>query len=105
MTIDEAIKHCLDVAKEQTYQADAADAVAILDGLDVDACRQCADDHRQLAEWLQELIELRDDVDKLRDIILQIFSETTVATFRYAHVTLAAIDKILDESSSIWNRL
>lgn len=60
MTIDEAIKHCEEVAGEQQEIADSADMAAVLDGLDVGACYQCAADHRQLAEWLRELKQLRE---------------------------------------------
>lgn len=55
MTIDEAIRHCEEVAGEQQERADSAELIDILDGLDVEACEQCAAEHRQLAEWLQEL--------------------------------------------------
>lgn len=57
MTIDEAIKHCLEVAEQKEH--DSAELIDILDELDVDACKECAADHRQLAEWLAELQELR----------------------------------------------
>ena len=50
MTLDEAIKHCeevhLKVTAEYTMSGD----------LD---CKQCAEDHEQLAEWLKELQTLR----------------------------------------------
>ena len=39
MTLDEAIDHAREVA---------------------DGCGECADEHRQLAEWLEELGELRE---------------------------------------------
>lgn len=39
LTIDEAIMHCEDRAKED--------------------CSECAEEHRQLAEWLKELVRLR----------------------------------------------
>ena len=42
MTLDEAIAHALEVAS-------------------TNKCRECADDHRQLAEWLQELKERRNN--------------------------------------------
>lgn len=42
MTIDEAIAHARDVAEEQRER-----------------CEQCAKDHEQLAEWLEELKDLR----------------------------------------------
>ena len=44
MTLDEAIAHCEDVANGLTEQG---------------KCKECAEDHRQLAEWLKELKEYR----------------------------------------------
>jgi hypothetical protein len=35
LTLDEAIKHCLEVAGEQQERADSAELIDILDGLDV----------------------------------------------------------------------
>lgn len=46
MTIDEAIKHCEEVAEK------------------MNDC-ECAEDHRQLAEWLTELKESRKLIDTL----------------------------------------
>lgn len=59
MTIDEAISHALEVAGEQQERADSAELIDILDGLDVEACKECAAEHRQLAEWLNELKEAK----------------------------------------------
>ena len=39
MTLDEAIKHCEEVAEQNEEQS----------------CKECANEHRQLAEWLREL--------------------------------------------------
>lgn len=44
MTIEDAIKHCEEVAAGATEQG---------------KCPECAADHKQLAEWLIELIALR----------------------------------------------
>ena len=55
MTIDEAISHALEVAGEQQERADSAELIDILDGLDVEACKECATNYRQLAEWLTQL--------------------------------------------------
>jgi hypothetical protein len=61
MTLDEAIKHCLDVAEKnettalrigQQYEGTLLDR-------DAKECRRCAADHRQLAEWLTELKEAK----------------------------------------------
>ena len=47
MTLDEAIAHCEEVSKS--------------------ACGECAEEHRQLAEWLKELRERRQN-DRERDV-------------------------------------
>lgn len=50
MTIDEAIAHARDVASVQK-----------------DKCEQCAKDHEQLAEWLEELQALREKLKEKRN--------------------------------------
>lgn len=62
MTLDEAIKHCERVAEEKFNNA-----VYILDKMKSDIaisnaeeCKRCAEEHRQLAEWLKELKQLRE---------------------------------------------
>ena len=44
MTLDEAIKHCLEIAKS-------------------DVCANCKNEHLQLAEWLLELKKRREKHD------------------------------------------
>lgn len=61
MTIDEAIARALEEAGEYQERADGAELIDILDGLDVESCKQCAADHRQLAEWLTELKEWKEN--------------------------------------------
>lgn len=51
MTIDEAIQHCLEKAEEEKRK--------LLKVGDIYACSKCAEEHEQLAEWLEELKELR----------------------------------------------
>lgn len=72
MTLDEAIAHALEVAGEQQERADSAELIDILCGLDVEACKECASDHRQLAEWLTDYKELKtkysDVQEKIREI-------------------------------------
>lgn len=51
MTLEEAIKHAEEVMEDNlamTKDRNASDPVAI-------NCFECADEHRQLAEWLKEL--------------------------------------------------
>ena len=54
MTLDEAIKHCLDIADGQDKCADISVSEHAKERI-----RECANDHRQLAEWLTELKEAR----------------------------------------------
>lgn len=62
MTIDEAIAHCLEVAEKE-------EQFCVQDDI---SCRfqkshaECAADHRQLAEWLTELKELRSSVGAVK---------------------------------------
>lgn len=48
MTLDEAIKHCNEVAE----------AIA------ASGCEECAKEHRQLADWLTELKQLQAAANK-----------------------------------------
>ena len=72
MTLDEAIKHCEEVAEESEYSAimfkQKKEASAFLEKAEAEKaendCQQCAADHRQLAEWLKELKERRAAVVK-----------------------------------------
>lgn len=50
MTLEEAIKHCFDVYNRLKAQ-------------DIEDC-ECAEEHKQLAEWLEELKERREDSTK-----------------------------------------
>ena len=48
MTLDEAIKHAREIANEQKCQS----------------CKKCAEEHEQLADWLEELKEYKDLEEK-----------------------------------------
>ena len=56
MTLDEVIKHAGEVMfenLEKTKDRNASDPIAI-------NCFKCAEEHRQFAEWLKELKQLRE---------------------------------------------
>lgn len=61
MTLDEAIRHCEEVAEQNETQAEKIGRQFIGSAIDkyATACRECAADHRQLAEWLTELKEAK----------------------------------------------
>lgn len=56
MTLDEAIKHAEEVAEEKRKDYERACAYNISS----EGCLECAEEHRQLAEWLKELKTLRE---------------------------------------------
>lgn len=58
MTIEEAIKHSEEVAEEKDKSVELYKAVKATEGL-ITKCEKCAKEHRQLAEWLKELKQLR----------------------------------------------
>lgn len=53
MTIDEAIKHAEEVAEEK--EKEAWEAQLQEEYKKIKSCKKCAEEHRQLAEWLKEL--------------------------------------------------
>lgn len=70
LTLGEAIKHCLEVAEQKEHDSITTTGDHELDIAMKEGCIQCAADHRQLAEWLTELKELRNSVGavKLKDM-------------------------------------
>lgn len=56
MTLEEAIKHCEEKAKEQR-----AWAKELIGGLVVEDCLECAKEHEQLAEWLKDYKRLLEE--------------------------------------------
>lgn len=64
MTIDEAIKHCEEVAWENDRKAMCVEEA--YQTTEQQNCEQCAADHRQLAEWLKELKELRNSIGAVK---------------------------------------
>jgi uncharacterized protein YhaN len=72
MTIDEAIKHCNEVADENETKAQKIGVHFLGTAKDKEAteCRECAADHRQLAEWLTELKEARKLLTAAKDYFL-----------------------------------
>ena len=73
MTLDEAIKHAEEVAEEQKklyrlcpasesgiFHCDGTDDCKTLENGKNKGCLKCAEEHRQLAEWLRELKDYRE---------------------------------------------
>lgn len=102
MTLDEAIIHAEEVMMEnleKTKDRNASDPVAI-------ECMECADEHRQLAEWLKDYKEQRTkhiyDLERIRYAIWEVdIPSPTVPEYIEHHQQMqelmALVDKILDE--------
>lgn len=80
MTIDEAIKHAEEVAKDQEelyrlcpaseseiFHCDGTKDCKTLKNGKNKGCQKCAAEHRQLAEWLKELKAHREAWEKVLD--------------------------------------
>ena len=68
MTLDEAIKHCLEVAEDNETKALRIGRQFEGTLLDREAkeCRECAAEHRQLAEWLTDYKELKNSIGAVK---------------------------------------
>ena len=70
MDIDSAIKHCEEVVHTKQWQVD--NECWEKDSLTEQECKKCAEEHRQLAEWLKELKAVREAWTQLTDTALEI---------------------------------
>lgn len=76
MTLDEAIRHCEEVAERYETRAKIIDRRKLGFALEnPTACRECAADHRQLAEWLMELKDLKAEQNDQYVFIHELISE------------------------------
>ena len=55
MTLDEAIKHCEEVAEEKENEAQDLEYSKLDWRHEANKCSKCAEEHRKLARWLREL--------------------------------------------------
>ena len=63
MTLEEAILYCEEVAEINQSIADNTDHN---NWMDIAKCEKCADEHRQVAEWLRELKQYREQPEIIR---------------------------------------
>lgn len=72
MTLDEAIQHCEEVAEEneEIYEAHCRIySKEVVERYPSPPCKKCADEHRQLAEWLKELKAYRELIGKTEEAL------------------------------------
>ena len=60
LTLDEAIKHAKEVADMNYNDAEKFDSNDSVENYMKANCRKCAEEHEQLAEWLEELKSYKD---------------------------------------------
>lgn len=75
LSIDEAISHCLEAAEQNDAQAEKWREEGGEEWGKTATCRECAADHRQLAEWLMELKDLRAEQNDQYVFIHELMSE------------------------------
>lgn len=68
LTLEQAIQHCEEVAKELEEEAVKG---CCDDSETMDKCIECADEHRQLTEWLRELKKYRTIFRKIERILFE----------------------------------
>ena len=71
MTIDEAIKHCEEVAEREQQKGYYANTEANQSTEYGTKCYECAKEHRQFAGWLKELKAYREFADWLVQAVLE----------------------------------
>jgi isocitrate dehydrogenase kinase/phosphatase len=93
MTLDEAIKHCEEVAESKRKQVENGDWEK--GSLTERDCLECADEHKQLAEWLKELKQLREQQTCKEDINRQVVKEQMIKYgFHAPDMTVTELSKI-----------
>lgn len=101
MTLDEAIIHAREVASEQKRRSGAC----VQNDSECDkfsTCLKCAEEHDQLAEWLEELKFLK----QWKSDIMDSFCEYDVSSFKelITNARNKAIDDFVKEYKSCDNR-
>ena len=71
MTLEEAIKHCEEVAEQKKESIAEYEQNPIHYEKEIRYCKECAEEHRQLAEWLRELKKYRVIFKKVGKILAE----------------------------------
>lgn len=75
MTLDEAIKHAEEVADEKEKESKVYAKLRTYEDLTLfeheeTSCKSCAEEHRQLAEWLKELKMYREMIPSASEVFI-----------------------------------
>ena len=88
MTLKEAIEHAEKVAEENEKISLYTPVEYIPADLSIEQCQNCADDHRQLAEWLTILKKAKFEYDEAWRIITHPTPDATYADRNRAQIIL-----------------
>ena len=122
MTLDEAIKHAEEVAEEQEKAAKEWHENQVrkcelfpfteMDYTHENECKECSEEHRQLAEWLKELKQLREQTRWIPvSERVPKENETVVASTEYGVYPEARYTKkydwegLCDASADYWEKI
>lgn len=106
MTIDEAIKHFLEVAEQSETRAQNIDSQLTGKAIReyIADCRDCAAKHRQLVDWLVELKDLRANQNDETIFIEQLLKENTQLKEKICNgdlIQIGAIQAELDDAKRL----
>lgn len=115
MTLDEAIKHAEEVAKEQDKlckRYDDASGYTRSHNEEIRTsaakrCEECAEEHRQLAEWLKDLKQLREQLKESETLAEVISREAVIERLKkedkilYTTTGLNYLIRVIEELPSI----
>ncbi len=99
MTLDEAIAHAREVAEEKYRDASMYADDNGLYAKEYAECRFCAEEHEQLAEWLEELKQLRAEIAEMHD------ERQAECAFKKEHDEQIRVDAIDEYKQKILNHL
>ena len=106
LTLDEAIKHCIEVA-ENNEQFASGKWIGSEGEANRQECEQRAADHRQLAEWLMELKEAKSIIrvcNRVLGYLLEHEIEST-STRHEVETLLKNIEEYPSRGSKKWLRM
>ena len=95
MTLEQAIQHCKDKAKQLREEAEIYNPPHSKD------CLECAREHEQLAEWLTELKALRE----VRALLKQRIVNTDFDMGDYYDHTQEIINKVFDAIDKVYDEV
>ena len=100
MTIDEAIKNCLEVAEQNEKKAEYRPRMDYYDEIESrEDCLKRALEQRQLAEWLMEVKDLREENKFLISEFDRLIKEQEEQIAKYKRLLKAAIEDFSEVKS------